>query len=377
MISLSAMLNQPAADHEVPSGSRRSQGIRVLCDIGHPAQVHLFRNALDELERRGHETFVTSREKEVTVPLLDAYGIPHAPLTTRGDSFPELLGELLLRERRLLAVARRFDPDVILSRLGPAPAHVSTIVGSRNVVVSDTHVDSRGLRLLYHTATLPFVDTVCLPPGMDLPVPATKRRPLAFQELAYLHPRYFQPDPEVLREKGIEPDQPYFLIRTAGWDAYHDVGHSGLSADSIRTLVDSLSAHGTVYISAEGRLPAGLRDHKLPTEPQDIHHVLSYADLYIGDSGTMSTEAAILGTPALRTNTMVGEDDEPVFRELEAEYGLLQSYADERVAVTEAERLVANGIDSEKWQQRRDRFLREQPDVTERIVETVIERGET
>jgi predicted glycosyltransferase len=372
---LSATLEREASapDHDVPTPSESDSGVRVLFDIGHPAQVHLFRNALETLQRGGHETFVASRVKEVTVELLDAYGIDHAPLTTRGESFPGLMWELLLREKRLLSVARRFEPDVIVSRLSPAAAHVSTVVGCRNVVVSDTHIDSRLMRLLNYRMTLPFVDTVCAPESFELPVSAAKRRSLDFQELAYLHPQYFEPEPFALSMYGIDPTEPYFLIRLAGWDAYHDVGHRGLSPESVRELVSLLSEHGTVYLSSEGALPPDLVDHALPTPPESIHDVLYYADLYVGDSGTMSTEAALLGTPAIRTNTMVGDDDENVFHELEDRYGLLSSFADEARAIEAVKRLVEAGIDKAEWHRKRDRLIEEQPNVTERIVETILE----
>lgn len=360
--------------HSVPTPTESDTGLRVLFDIGHPAQVHLFRNALEVLQRGGHETFVASRVKEVTVDLLEAYDIDHAPLTTRGESFPELLWELVVREKRLLSVARRFDPDVIVSRLSPAAAHVSAVVGCRNVVVSDTHIDSRLMRLLNYRMTLPFVDTVCAPKTFDLPVPQRKRRELDFQELAYLHPEYFQPDPLVLSEFGIDPTEPYFLVRLAGWDAYHDVGHRGLSPAAARELVSTLSEYGTVYLSAEGQLPEDLADHRLPTPPEYVHDVLYYADLYVGDSGTMSTEAAILGTPAVRTNTMVGDDDENVFHELEHHYRLLSSFPNETDAIEAVERLLGGDLEDVDWHRRRDRLIDDQPNVTERMVDVILQR---
>ena len=368
-----AVLRDGSADHEAPTPSPPDTGLRVLFDVGHPAQVHLFRNAKRELDRAGHETYVASRVKEVTVELLDAYGIEHSALTTRGESFPGLLWELLLREKRLLSLAGRFEPDVIVSRLSPAAAHVSTVVGCRNVVVSDTHIDSPLMRLLHYRLTLPFVDTVCAPEAFDLPVAAAKRRPMDFQELAYLHPQYFQPDPSGLAEFDIDPRQPYFVIRLAGWDAYHDVGHRGLSPETTRELVSFLSEHGTVYLSAEGKLPPDLETHRLRTPPEYVHDVLYYADLYVGDSGTMSTEAALLGTPAIRTNTMVSDDDENVFKELEHRYGLLSSFADEEQAVERIKRLVTDGIDEDEWHRKRDRLLDEQPNVTERMVDVILE----
>jgi predicted glycosyltransferase len=348
-------------------------GIRVLFDIGHPAQVHLFRNAIAILESRGHETFVTSREKEVTLDLLDAYDIPHTSLSTRGNSFPELVWELLTREVRLLSVARTFQPDVIVSRLGPVPAHVSRLVGCRNVAVSDTHIDKRALRALYHGITLPFVDTICAPESFELSIDDRKRRPMDFQELAYLHPQYFDPDLTALDRYGIDATKTYFVVRVAGWDAYHDVGYTGISPNGLQQLVAMLSERGRVFISSEGELPPELAEYELPTAPEDIHHVLYYADLYVGDSGTMSTEAAMLGTPAIRTNTMVGDGDENVFRQLEERYGLLRSYADENDALRAVEQLLAQDSDLVDWHRRRERLIAEQPDVTRQMVETILE----
>jgi hypothetical protein len=39
--------------------------MKILIDIGHPAHVHFFKNAIRELEGRGHEVKVTARDKEV------------------------------------------------------------------------------------------------------------------------------------------------------------------------------------------------------------------------------------------------------------------------------------------------------------------------
>jgi predicted glycosyltransferase len=346
---------------------------RILFDINHPAQVHLFRNAIAELEAHGHETYVTSRHKEVTVDLLDAFEIDHEPLSVKGTSVPSLARELLVREVRMLSVARQFDPDAIVGRPSPAPAHVSSIVGCPFVAVMDTHFDSSTIRRLYQSVTFPCVDAICVPRGFDLSIGADKRRDLDFQELSYLHPRYFEPDAEVLRDQGIDPQSPYFVVRMAGWDAHHDVGHEGLSPEAVRALVSFLSDRGTVYISAENGVPADLAAHELPTRPEDVHQVLYFADLYVGDSGTMSSEAAILGTPAIRTNSMVGDEDEAIFRSLENRYELLQSFRDTQEAIEAVRTLTEGGIDRHVYEERRQRLLSDQPDATRRMVETVME----
>lgn len=163
----------------------------------------------------------------------------------------------------------------------------------------------------------------------------------------------------------------------AGWDAYHDVGFTGLSPGMLERLVDMLSEYGTVFISSENELPSALSPYRLRIRPEDIHHVLYFADLYVGDSGTMSSEAAMLGTPSIRTNTMVGDDDENVFKELEERYNLLRSYDDENQAFRAIEQLLDYGIDRIDWRVRRDRLIVDQPDVTRRIVDVILESAPT
>lgn len=360
-----------------PTPDEPDGGLRVLFNVAHPAQVHLFRNAIDELQAEGHETLVTSREKEITIELLDAYDIDHVTLTRQAESFPGLVAELLQRERRLLSVAREFDPDVIVSRLGPPPVHVSRLVGAKNVIVSDTLRGSLPMRKAIQTMTLPFVDTICMPEEFDLRVPEENRRNLSFQELAYLHPRYFTPDPDVLEKHGIDPDETFYVLRLTGWDAYHDVGHDGISPDRARELISFLSERGTVYLSSEIDVPEGLDAQPLQTPPEDVHHVLYYADMYLGDSCTMSSEAAILGTPAIRTNSLVGNTGEPMFADLEEEYGLLQSYADEEDAIAAAKEIATDPPDRRVLRRRRTRLVDEQPDVTAVIVESIKQSVET
>ena len=51
--------------------------MKILFDMGHPAHVHFFKNTIWELEKKGHQVKVTARDKDVTIALLEAYGIAH------------------------------------------------------------------------------------------------------------------------------------------------------------------------------------------------------------------------------------------------------------------------------------------------------------
>jgi predicted glycosyltransferase len=142
--------------------------------------------------------------------------------------------------------------------------------------------------------------------------------------------------------------------------------------------VAELDAHGEVYVSSPKELPPYLAEYRLSVPPHLAHQVLYHADLFVGDSGTMSTEAALLGTPAVRINSMVGIDEETVFLELEAEYGLLDSVADDREGLAVVRERLAD-LDSTDYAARREAVVADSTDETARLVEVITEAatGET
>ena len=60
--------------------------------------------------------------------------------------------------------------------------------------------------------------------------------------------------------------------------------------------------------------------YRIKINPLDMHHVMAFASLYIGDSQTMAAEAGVLGVPFVRFNDFVGRIG--YLRELEDKYRL-------------------------------------------------------
>ena len=60
--------------------------------------------------------------------------------------------------------------------------------------------------------------------------------------------------------------------------------------------------------------------YRIKINPLDMHHVMAFASLYIGDSQTMAAEAGVLGVPFVRFNDFVGRIG--YLRELEDKYHL-------------------------------------------------------
>lgn len=341
--------------------------MRVQFDVTHPAHVHLFKNAIRTLAAEGHSVAVSSRNKEVTTDLLDAYSIEHTVLSTKGTTTLELISEWSLREIRTLRFMRKFEPDVVISRALPSTVHAAALTGTTSVVVTDTEYSWKVAKLI-----APFVDYWCTSEHFSQEFGENHRRHKGFDELAYLHPNWFEPDGDRLRKYGVDPDETYFVLRFVSMGAHHDVGRAGLSPATKRTLVDELSKHGTVYISSERPLPPDLTEYEVPIDPEDIHHLLASARLFVGDSETMATEAALLGTPTIRVNSHADDEKLGVFVHLE-ERGLVESMADETAAHSRAIELATDPEAVEQWATRRAALVDETIDLTEYLLDIIRE----
>ncbi|MFD1641994.1 DUF354 domain-containing protein [Halohasta litorea] len=344
--------------------------MRVQFDLTHPAHVHLFKNASRELAADGHTVAVASREKEVTTALLDAYGIEHTVLSTKGTTTAALVSEWALRELRTIDFTRKFDPDVVVSRALPSAVHAAALTGAKSIVVTDTEYAWKVSKLI-----APFVDYWCTPSSFSRDYGDTHRTYEGFDELAYLHPNRFSVAPERLREHGVDPEEPYFVLRFVSMGAHHDVSRSGLSPDAKRRLVEELADHGTVYISSERPLPPELGDHESPVPPEEIHQLLAGAALLVGDSETMATEAALLGTPTIRVNSHATDEALGVFVELE-DRGLVESIGDEETAHDRAVELATDPEAGDRWAQRRDALLDDSIDVTDYLLDVIQEAAD-
>jgi hypothetical protein len=335
--------------------------VRILVEILHPAHVHFFRHFIAEMEGRGHGVLVTSRDKDVTIELLDAYGIRHRVLSAQGHGAAALAGELWRRTRQLLPIIAEFKPDVLTGIMGPTIALAGRWSGVPSVVFYDTETAR-----LTNPWVFRLADAVCTPAAFPGRVPGRHFTYAGFHDLAYLHPGRFTPDPERVRLFGMNPGRPFSLARFVSFGASHDIGDRGLALQGKVALLRHLAQFGDVYVSAEGPLPAGLPAIPLEGPAWEIHHVLAAAQLVVGDSGTMSTEAVFLGTPSVFVSTArLG-----VLLELERRYGLMANVLprDPKDAITEASRLMTH-VKGGAFDAGRSRLLQDTVDVTSWMVE--------
>jgi predicted glycosyltransferase len=173
---------------------------------------------------------------------------------------------------------------------------------------------------LHFAAARPFAHILTSPDCLPENWGPRHVRYSGYKQSAYLHPDHFTPDPSVLEELGVCPGERYFLVRFVAMHASHDSGETGMTLAAKRTVIERLVRHGRVFLSCETGIPPEWR-HLAYSLPADrIHHVLAFADLVVGDSQTMTAEAAVLGTPSLRASSFAGRIS--YLEELEHRYGL-------------------------------------------------------
>jgi len=339
--------------------------MKILVELGHPAHVHFFRNAIKIWRNQGQELCVVSREKELTNYLLRAYGIDAVCISKAGQGAVGLFKEMLWRDYRLWKLARKFKPDIMTSIGGTWISQVSKLINKPAVVFYDTENAT-----LSNAITYPLVAALCTPKCYQRKTRLGIRhlRYPGYHELAYLHPNYFQPDEHILSAFHVKPSDRYFIVRFISWGASHDLREKGISLKDKMRLIELLSGYGRVFITSEDHLPPELQKYSSPIPPQHIHDFMAYADMVVGESATMASEAAVLGIPAIFiSDTGRGYTSE------QQQYGLVYHFTNKEIdkAFKVINSLILNPDLRTAWLQKRNTMLLDCIDVTSFIVDFI------
>lgn len=336
--------------------------MRIVIDINHPAHVHYFKNFIGEMQNRGHEIKITASEKDITYQLLQEYGFDFIKIGNYGTSLFKKAINILLLDVAMYKSVKKFNPDIFIGFGSIRAAHVSFLMQKPCILLEDTEHSIEQI-LLY----LPFIKKILTPGCFQRNLGSKHIKFNGYTELSYLHPNYFKPNPSVLDKMGIKKNEPYSLLRFVSWSASHDIGQHGIK--NKYDLVKNLEQFGRVFISSEKPLPPELQQYSLNLTPGKIHDVLYFAQLYMGEGGTMATEAALLGTPAIFVSSLAGTMGN--FTELEKKYSLMYSYKNPKRALEKAIELLHQDNLKENWKIKREKLLNDKIDVTAFLIDFI------
>lgn len=142
--------------------------------------------------------------------------------------------------------------------------------------------------------------------------------------MAFLHPDRFAPRESVLAEYELGPDEPIVVVRFSSNKSSHDRGIRSIPFD-LRAAIEaqaSEAAHAVISVEGEGTFLRRFSGERTVVAPDDFLHLLAFSDLHVGDSGSVTMEAAALGVPTLR----IADSRRSTITELARRYGLVEDF---------------------------------------------------
>lgn len=341
----------------------------ILFFLGHPAHYHMFKHTILELKKSLYHVTIMVKSKDILTDLLNESGINYINALPNGrkDGILGIVSSLMHKSRVLFDFCKKNRPVLMLGTSAEI-AWVGKLLGIKSLVFNedDYNIIKKFGRLVY-----PFASAIVSPDVTNNGKWNYKTIKYAgYQKLAYLHPNRFQPD-ETIVLKYFDNIEPYSIIRFAKLNAHHDVGAEGFTTETAREAIRILNQYGRVYITSEKSLDAEFEIYRLNINPLDIHHILYFAQIYVGDSQSMAVEAAMLGTPSVRFSSFAGKIR--VLEELENKYqltfGILPENKDELFNKIHQILILKNK--EEIFEERKNKMLKDKIDVTQFFVETI------
>lgn len=338
--------------------------MKIVVDINHPAHVHYFKHFIWEMESKGHQVLVTASEKDIALKLLDLYHIPYINMGSYGKGIIRKILNIPIMNLRLIRRVKNFQPDLFLGFGSIRATHAAKYFRAYSISLEDTEHS-----VLSNMAYTPFTDVILTPISFQKDFGKKQHRFNGTTDLLYLHPNRFTPDPHVIEELGLTPEDTFFIVRFVSFDANHDIGQSGIK-DKIK-LVKTLAEYGKVFITSEGELPEELEQYRARVSPEKMHHLMAYATLFVGESPTMASESATLGVHAVYISTLpLGYIDEE-----EKKYNLVtffnQNEIDEDTVLQKIRELLADPELRQKGRRKQQKLLDDSDDVTEYLIKFV------
>ncbi len=279
--------------------------MKVLFMISHPAHFWMFKYTIDNLRRDGHKVIIVIRPKDVLEQLCINAGMDFYKVKNRPKKWGMFGLAIFLIEKifEVLHIARKEKPDILIGSDG-----VLAVVGKLiRKPAFECYEDDAEAIALYSKMFFPIYTGVICPECCSAWKWSDKKIAYpSYHELGYLHPNQFKPDKKKVEQYGIDTSKPYILVRFAQLTAHHDVGIHGINTQIAERMIEMLKPHGRIYITSERPLEPQFEQYRIKINPLDMHHVMAFASLYIGDSQTMAAEAGVLGTPFVRLNDFVG-----------------------------------------------------------------------
>ncbi len=176
--------------------------MKILVNIGHPSDIHFYKNALKILEKKGNIIKIVASNTNLINHLLRTYGFSFVNIKKYNSPLWKIFCAIH-KDYELYKIAKEFKPDILTGILDTYSAHVGNIIKKPSLIFTDTE------HFPYiNITTFKFASGICTPKCYKGKVPVKKHIIYeGYKELAYLHPNYFTPNPQILKELDLDNEK--------------------------------------------------------------------------------------------------------------------------------------------------------------------------
>ncbi len=281
---------------------RNGYGMNIWIDLANSPQVLVFRPILTELEKRGHNIFVTTREYAQTIPLANQYGLKHTVIAGHGGKrWSNILYQTIQRVQQLRQWART-QPlfDLAVSHNSYSQALAANVLRVPFVTLMD-YEHQPANHLCFRLARRVLVPE-CFPEAHLRAFGAISKTTKYHGIKEQLYLASFHPIPNYFETLGIDARRPIVVMRPpAPWAAYHRKFQDNLFDE----VLQYVAAHNVTILfmprvraQSEHIQTLGFANVQVPSDILDGPNLIFHATAVISGGGTINREAAILGTPA-------------------------------------------------------------------------------
>ncbi|MFQ5712310.1 MAG: DUF354 domain-containing protein [Candidatus Geothermarchaeales archaeon] len=286
--------------------------MRILADILTPKQCLFLGILTKELEEKGHKVLRTTRRYREVNELLRLRGIDATTVGEHGGG--TLHGKLVAsaeRIREMSDIASEWDPDIVISFASPEAARVAFGLNKFHVCINDTPHAEAVMRLTIPLSHMLFAPRI-IPKEVWVPFGIDRERIFqynAIDSVAWI--RRMQPDINVVHQLGIDLDRPMIVVRPEEAQASYLLGKSMEEAPAVLSVIRELLGRKRGvqfiviprYVKQASTLRSSLDRFgervRVLEEVVDATSLLSFSSLFIGAGGTMTSDATLLGIPAI------------------------------------------------------------------------------
>ncbi len=341
--------------------------MKVAFIINTPSQVHFYKNIIYDLEKKGHKVLLLARNYGETYQLLKELDLSFTFYNKYNLNASSKMIFMPIDIYNIVKKLKYFKPDII-SGFGIDSALSSFFLKAKSIIFTDSEPTISIFQEIQYIFLIYLSNIIITPECYKRDLGKNHIRVNSFKELAYLHPKYYKPSKKVLNILNLSQNEKYVIIRFNKFDALHDISKRGFSTRDKIDLVKRISSITKVFVSFEGICPDELVKYRLNIPNRYIHDLLYYSYLFIADTGTMVTEAAILGTPAIIFHPALRNFGN--FEELEKKYEMIWGYEkNPELIVIKAMSLVRSSSLKQEWKIKRDVLINDKIDITKYFIQ--------